>query len=91
MRRSTIALLAIAAFAASASVASAKDGCGSGQYYDGSRCAPLGYRYDLAGAWGYDRGYNARGYDAYARQNIRNGCRPRFINQNGLCKLSRGD
>ena len=89
MRRLTILLLAIVAFAASVNVASGKDGCGSGQYYDGNRCASLGYRYDLPGAWGYDRGYNARGYNAYARQNIRNGCPPRFINQNGVCKPSR--
>ena len=41
MRRLTTALLAIAAFAASANVASAKDGCGSGQYYDGNRCHHL--------------------------------------------------
>ena len=50
MRRLTVTLLAIAAFAASANIAAAKDGCGSGKYFDGNRCAPLEYRYNLPDA-----------------------------------------
>lgn len=77
MRYAVIAALGIAALAASVSEASARDGCGPGRYFDGYRCAPMGYggyggpgyyerHYYGPRAYGY--GYDpAPGYPGYGR------------------------
>ena len=44
MRRIAILVLGAAAFAAgTVDIAAARDGCGRGMYFNGYRCAPMGY------------------------------------------------
>jgi len=82
MRSMTITLLALAAFAATADIASARDGCGNGRFWNGNRCASIGARYDAPRS-GYNYGYNA-----YSRN--RSACPPHYSVQDGVCKPYRG-
>ena len=67
MHRLAIPFVALLIVAASAEFAVARDGCGRGFYWDGSRCAPMGryyrdYRYSK---YGYGKGYYGRGYGGW--------------------------
>ena len=61
MHRWAIPFVALLIVAASAEIAVARDGCGRGFFWDGSRCAPMGryyrdYRYRK---YAYGKGYYA--------------------------------
>ena len=80
MRVITIMLLTIvAALVATSELATARDGCGNGRYWNGYRCAGIGQRYDAPRP-----NYQSYGYAG------RNRCGPGFSIQDGRCKPYRG-
>lgn len=92
MRGITIALLSIAALAFTADLAQARDGCGSGRYFNGYRCAWMGGRTMVPRV--YERTYGTVGSGSgYYRPNPRfggSGCQRGYTVQDGLCKPYRG-
>ena len=93
MRQLAILVLSVSALAATGDLASARDGCGAGRYYNGYRCVPM-VEY---GPRPYE--YVQRPY--YGNQNLGNGmyrdrngalqCVQRgFTVQDGQCKPYRG-
>jgi hypothetical protein len=97
MRQIAIMVVAVAASVSVADVASARDGCGYGRYYNGYRCVPMnvpgpqyGYSYDS----GYrvpNRGIQDLGNGIIRGQDGRLHCANRsFTIQDGVCKPYRG-
>lgn len=84
MRFAAITLVGLMALAASAELASARDGCGRGRYWNGYTCAPDPYYAPPVVGPGYGGGY----YRPYVRQ--RSVCPPNWTVQGGVCKPYRG-
>jgi len=103
MSRITAVFVGIAALTIVSTVAQARDGCGSGWYYNGRRCVPQ----DEPGYYRPERrGYEDRGpgirLDLGGRRDEArygppnpsfktwNNCPPNYTVQDGLCKPYRG-
>ena len=80
-RIAIMALTIVAALAATSELATARDGCGNGRYWNGYRCAGVGVRY-YAPRPHYQPNY---GY-GYGRSR----CAPGWSVQDGVCKPYRG-
>lgn len=87
MRRIGIALAAVAGFLATADLASAAGGCGSGWRWDGYRC--VRYR-PIAPAPRYYAPPAPRGYYAPRPRRGYNPCGAGWSLQDGICKPYRG-
>jgi len=91
------ALLALAAVAASAGVAEARDGCGRGFFYNGVRCVPMRAAPPVVVApprYVAPRGFVYAGPDRWGKPQYypgpRGSCPRNFTVQSGLCKPYRG-
>lgn len=85
MKTLMLTALGAAALVASSSLAQAADGCGRGFYWNGYRCAPMGYygpRYAPPPPV-----YRERYRGSYRTYN---GCPRGFTVQDGVCKPYRG-
>ena len=94
MRQFAILLLSVAALAATTELAAARDGCGSGWYYNGYRCVPMNNyapgRY-FGGPGFYYGGIRNVGNGIYRDPNGNLQCYRRgFTVQDGVCKPYRG-
>ena len=91
MRAIAVMLVTGAALVSTADLATARDGCGAGRYFNGYRCVSMGYNYNYAPAPAYrvPRQYIGNGMVRDAYGNV--GCaRPGFTVQSGVCKPYRG-
>jgi hypothetical protein len=88
MRRIITLLLSVAAIAATSELASARDGCGAGRFWNGYRCAPIGWRYQPQRPYPYNYGYAAP--SPYGRTPMNGPCPYGLSLQDGVCKPYRG-
>jgi len=84
-RIAIMALTIVAALAATSELATARDGCGNGRYWNGYRCVGVGVRYYAPHPYYGQPNY---GYNyGYARRNV---CGQGWSLQDGQCKPYRG-
>ena len=88
MRRITTLLLAVAALAAASDLAIARDGCGAGRFWNGYRCAPIGWRSEAPRQYPNYGYYNAPA--PYGRVPMNGPCPYGQSLQGGVCKPYRG-
>jgi hypothetical protein len=81
-------LLSLAALTATPELAAARDGCGAGRYWNGYRCAPIGY-YGPRVYRDY-RDYNRSYAQPYGRPLMNGPCPYGQSLQDGVCKQYRG-
>lgn len=86
MKRLATAFVALLALAAMTELAAARDGCGRGFFWNGYRCAPMGYAAPAPG-YGYYGGPRVNCYNYYGRRIC---CPQGFTLQDGVCKPYRG-
>lgn len=86
MKRLATAFVALLALAAMTELSAARDGCGRGFFWNGYRCAPMGYAAPGPG-YGYYGGSRANCYNYYGRRIC---CPQGFTVQDGVCKPYRG-
>ena len=93
MRRIAIMLLSVAAtLVATSELATARDGCGNGWYWNGYRCAPMGRTYYAPQYFGYYRPPGtATQVNPWGATCYRGRCCPAgYSIQDGVCKPYRG-